>query len=47
MSRHSTLAVANRMLGANHRTKKRALAHLTAVMDAARGQGLDSDSESG
>jgi len=47
MSRHSALAAANRMLGTNHRTKKRALEHLTAVMDAARGQGLDSDSESG
>jgi len=44
MSRHSALAAANRMLGTNHRTKKRALEHLSAVMDMAKN---GSDSEPG
>jgi hypothetical protein len=41
MSRHSALKAANSVLGASHRRKQAALDHLTAVLDAAKGAGIE------
>jgi len=41
MSRHSALKAANSVLGTTHRTKAKALEHLTAVLDAAKGEGIE------
>ena len=41
MSRHSSLAAANRMLGTKHRTKRKALDHLTSLLEAAKGNGIE------
>ena len=40
MSRVSALAAANQVLGTDYRRKQKALDHITAVLDAAKGLGL-------
>lgn len=41
MTRVSALKAANEVLGTSYRSKAKALDHLNAVMEAARGEGID------
>jgi hypothetical protein len=41
MSRMSALKAANQVLGTNYKRKQKALDHITAVLDAAKGLGVE------